>query len=104
MLRHGFVKGMGRKAECDVVARKQPIVTNRGSGSPAYTYSDCAVIDVFSQLPAGEYTVYFDGHTVAATKQRGYWVTPGAAQKYREPIIITGRMDSPSGRTGTDPS
>ena len=103
MLRHGFVKGMGRKAQCDVVARKVPIASNRANGSPTYTYSDCAVIDVSLQLPDGEYTVYFDGHMVPVTKQSGLWHARGAAKKYREPIFITSQIDSPSGWTGTDP-
>ena len=104
VLRHGFVKGVGGKAQCDVVARKVPILGNREKGSsPDFTYSDCAVIDVSSPLPDGEYTVYFDGHLVPVKKQQGLWLTRGTAKKYREPIIITSRTDSPPGRTGTDP-
>lgn len=103
VLRHGFVKGMGRKAQCDVVARKVPISSNRGNGSPIYTYSDCAVIDVSLQLPDGEYTVYFDGHMVPVTKQQGVWLIRATAKRYREPMFITDGIDSPSGRTGIDP-
>ena len=102
MLRHGFVKGMGCKAQCDVVARKVPILGNPRIGSPDFTYSDCAVIDVSTPLPDGEYAVYFDGHSVPVTKQQGLWLTRGTAKKYREPIFVTSPVDSPSGRTGMD--
>jgi hypothetical protein len=98
VLRHGFVKGMGKKAQCEVIARKVPILAHR-AGSPDFTYSDCSVIYVSSPLPDGEYAVYFDGHAVHLTKQQGLWLTRGTAKKYRESIMIMSSMDSPSGRT-----
>lgn len=73
-------------AKCDVLARKLPIGTSRGGGSPDYT--DCTVIDAPFDLPDGEYVVHFDDHLVAVTKQRGYWLPRGTAKRYREPILI----------------
>jgi hypothetical protein len=89
VLRHGVVKGKGREAKCDVLARKIPVVaTHPGRpGSPEYTYSDCAVIDAPFDLPDGEYLMHFDDHIIAATKQGAYWLSRGVAKKYREPIL-----------------
>lgn len=84
VLLHGFLKGMLRDAECDILARKVPVA----AGSSDYTYSDFAVIEAPIDLPDGEYLIYFDRHTVAATKEHGYWVPHGAARRYREPIFM----------------
>jgi hypothetical protein len=80
---------MGHKAACGVLARKTPVVAKHPhrAGSPEYTYSDCAIIDAPFDLPDGEYIVHFDDHTVAATKQGGYWLSRGVAKRYREPIL-----------------
>ena len=88
VLLHGYVKGMRRDAQCDILARRVPDAPRTGPGSPDYTYSDCAIIDAPADLPDGEYMVYFDRHTVAATKERGSWVPCGAAIRYREPLFI----------------
>jgi hypothetical protein len=88
VLRHGFVKGMDRKTDCDVLARKLPIPSNRKGGLPDFTYTDCAVIDAPVDLPDGEYMVHFDDHVVAATKEGGCWLTRGRANKSRVPLLI----------------
>ena len=88
VLLHGYVRGMRRDAECDILARKVSVAAKTRPGSPDYTYSDCAIIDAPADLPDGEYMVSFDRHTVAATKERGFWVPRGAAIKYREPLFI----------------
>ncbi len=79
---------MGRDAECNILARKVPVLARMGAGTREYTYSDCTIIDAPSDLPDGEYIVYFDRHTVAVTKERGFWVPRGSAKKYREPLFM----------------
>jgi hypothetical protein len=88
VLLRGYLKGMLRDAECNILARKVPVAARTTARSPDYTYSDCAVIDAPMDLPDGEYLIYFDHHTVAATKERGYWIPRGAAKRYREPIFM----------------
>ena len=79
---------MLRDAECDVLARKVPLGPSSAGGPADFTYSDCAVIEAPSDLPDGEYIIYFDRHTVAITRERGYWLPHGPAKKYREPIFL----------------
>ena len=88
VLRRGYLKGMLRDAECSILARKVPLAAKTGAGSQDYTYSDFAVIDAPIDLPDGEYLIYFDRHTVAATKEGGYWVPHGAAKRHREQIFM----------------
>ena len=88
VLLHGYLKGMLRDADCEVLARKVPVLARTGAGAREYTYSDCAIINAPIDLPDGEYIVYFDRHTVAVTKERGFWVPRGSAKKYREPLFI----------------
>lgn len=37
-------------------------------------YSRCCVLDASSEIPDGDYTVFFDGHSVSAIRQGGLWL------------------------------
>jgi hypothetical protein len=86
----GNLKGCGVEAKCEVLARMQPGSAGNGPLQRAYTYTDCSVIDAPAYLPAGEYIVQFDGHSFAATCQRGLWFSRGSATKIdeRKPTLV----------------
>jgi hypothetical protein len=83
-LLQGNLKGLGVDAKCEVLARKQLIVSGGRPFQQPYTYKDCWVIGAPANLPAGEYVVYFDGHSFAAGGQRGLWFSRGPAMKVNE--------------------
>jgi hypothetical protein len=84
MLLQGNLKGLGVEARCEVLARK--LSTDAGSRQlqRTYTYTDCSVIGAPADLPAGEYIVYFDGHSFSVANQRGLWFSRGPATKIKE--------------------
>ena len=81
VLLRGSLHGMEREAECEVLARKLGFTWSVESGKSVAVYTDCSVITAPSDLPDGEYCVNFDGHIVAVTRQRGHWLSRGAASR-----------------------
>jgi hypothetical protein len=76
----GNVKGEGREAECMVEARR--IGVDSGNELPrTYCYTDCSVVVAPADLPDGDYTVYFDGHSFLATRLRGTWLSTGPCRE-----------------------
>ena len=65
------LRGMGREANCDLLARKQPPHLGQG-----YTWA--SIVNAPTDLPDGEYQVMFDLHMLRATKARGQWLSSGA--------------------------
>jgi hypothetical protein len=65
------LRGMGREANCDLLARKQP-----PDLGPGYTWA--SIVNAPSDLPDGEYQVIFDRHMLRATKERDQWLSSGA--------------------------
>jgi hypothetical protein len=82
-LLQGNLRGRGVEAKCEVLARRLSIDAGRVLQRP-YTYTDCSVIGAPSDLPAGEYIVYFDGHSFTVTNRRGLWFSGGPATKAKE--------------------
>jgi hypothetical protein len=82
-LLEGNLRGLGVEAKCEVLARRLSIDADRPLQRP-YAYMDCTVIGAPADLPAGEYIVYFDGHSFAATSRRGLWFSHGIARKVNE--------------------
>lgn len=68
VLLSGRVKGTDREAACEVLARRL-----------FRSYTDCSVITAPADLPDGEYTVYVEEHSFAATKHDGRWLSRGAS-------------------------
>jgi hypothetical protein len=83
-LLEGNLRGLGVEAKCEVLARRLSIDAGSISLPRPYAYTDCTVIGAPADLPAGEYIVYFDGHSFAATSQRGLWFSHGIARKVSE--------------------
>ena len=54
----GILKGMGREAACELLATKNVVAE---ASRPVYSH--CAVIEAPTDLPDGEYEVYFAGET-----------------------------------------
>ncbi len=75
VMMRGSLQGMGREAECEVVARKQIVVSTRKSESSFNEeYSDIGVIEAPVDLPDGDYTVRVANYTFTATRRNGLWL------------------------------
>jgi hypothetical protein len=74
---------MGREAECEIVARTHSIgeVGPKGLVKSVAAYTDCFVIGARSDLPDGEYTVFFDRHILCVALWRGLWISRGRARR-----------------------
>lgn len=66
-LLRGKLSGMGREADCQILASKNPA----GSNLP---YSELMVVEAPSDFPNGEYEVGFEGYTARVTKHEGLWL------------------------------
>jgi len=82
----GNLRGLGVEAKCEVLARRLSIYAASRSLQRPYAYTDCTVIGAPTDLPAGEYIVYFDGHRFAATSRRGLWLSHGIATRVNEEL------------------
>ncbi|HEY1499742.1 MAG TPA: hypothetical protein VGF88_09210 [Acidobacteriaceae bacterium] len=69
-LMKGVLRGMGREVLCELLVWKET-VGNRP------VYSQCRVVTAPLDLPDGEYVLLFDGRTVPAKKQGGWWAMEG---------------------------
>jgi hypothetical protein len=65
----GVLLGMGFVAHCDVLARMTQCKNHRA-------YSEGFVLNAPDDLPDGDYVAIFDGYTLPATKEHGFWFTP----------------------------
>lgn len=78
VLLHGIIRGMGREAECGILARRvddsDPRFLHR-----SFRYFECSILTAPADLPDGDYIAYFAGHSVVATRTRGLWLSSGAA-------------------------
>lgn len=57
------------EVRCQMLAMKE---WHRESGH--VVYSSCCVLDAPPDLPDGDYTVYFERHSVNAVRQGGLWL------------------------------
>lgn len=62
----GVLKGMGREALCELLVWKATVAN-------VPIYSQCRVVTAPLDLPDGEYALLFDGRSVPAIKQGGWW-------------------------------
>lgn len=84
VLIRGLLKGAQNEVRCELLAMKE-----WRRNSTQVRYSRCCVLDAPSELPDGEYTVLFDGHSVSAVKQGGLWLPEDRA----EPLPPEERLD-----------
>lgn len=71
----GSVAGMGREADCELMARRLTIFESRLL--PSVLYEDCLILDAPADLPDGDYKVRFSGYRTVATKRHGIWFACG---------------------------
>lgn len=82
VLLHGVLRGMGREAACDILARRTTIEPFPAQfANRACLYEECSVLTAPSDLPDGDYLAFFDGHSLVATRARGIWISRGAAAR-----------------------
>jgi len=80
VLLKGFVQGMGREAQCEVLARRLPIPADQGAEIlHSFIYADCSVVAAPPDLPDGEYLACFEGYSLSASLHRGLWFSRGPA-------------------------
>lgn len=88
VLVRGSLEGMGREAECEVVAMKRTIIDEqRLRPHISEVYSDCGVLNAPSDLPDGEYTVRVGDQVFSTRRRRGLWLGPAQVMA---PMLVTG--------------
>lgn len=69
VLIRGTLRGMGRRAPCELLVRRQ-----RRAGSTRYEYTDWTILSAPPDLPDGNYVVTTeDGYSFHATRSRRAW-------------------------------
>jgi hypothetical protein len=66
MLVRGVLIGMGRTAECELIAS-----TSLAAKSVQSVYSDCSIVNAPLDLPDGKYIAYFERHSIPANRAHG---------------------------------
>ena len=88
VLLHGSIKGMGREAECEILARRLPIPVDPRDPMPRlFTYTDCSVVEAPADLPEGEYLAQFEGYSLSVTLYRGLWLSRGPVARIETPVF-----------------
>ena len=95
MLLHGQLRGMGREAPCELLARR----TSMPGAHPShlsFEYSDCVILNAPPDLPDGDYMLFFAGYSTVANRVRGLWGSFGAVVRDRSADGLTeGRLVDP---------
>lgn len=85
VLLNGRVKGMGRQADCQVLARRLWVYGEETDSLRVFTYTDCSVIGAPSELPDGEYLVEFEEYSALAARHKGFWLSFGPPTRVATP-------------------
>jgi hypothetical protein len=88
VLLDGRLKGMGRQADCQVLARKLLVYGEETASLRVFTYTDCSVIGAPSELPDGEYLVEFDEYSALAACHKGFWLSFGPPTRLATPASV----------------
>ena len=76
VLVRGSLKGMGREAECEVVAMKRTIVNIRNSRDHFdEIYTEFGIVDAPADLPDGAYMLRIGKQSFGATLRHGLWLS-----------------------------
>ncbi|MGA7885416.1 MAG: hypothetical protein WCA44_06690 [Acidobacteriaceae bacterium] len=71
----GLIRGMGREAACELLARRRPLPDTDKSGIRRYEYSQFSIVQAPAEFPDGDYTVITeDGQQLPVSKFRGLWM------------------------------
>lgn len=72
---HGRLKGMGREAPCELLARKRSLPAGKQFGVRRYEYSQFSIVRAPADYPDGGYTLLTeDGQELPVTNTRGLWM------------------------------
>lgn len=77
VLLRGSLSGMGREAECGLVALRRIVSApqKRRRKLPQVIYSDFGIIEAAEDLPDGSYTVLVGDHILSTDKKNGLWLS-----------------------------
>lgn len=81
VLMRGVLRGIGRKADCELLLRKERLPGPSRQGAVKYRYTQWTVLHAPPDLPDGDYTITTaDGFHFPATRARGHWLRGDAQQ------------------------
>ncbi len=67
----GRLKGMGREASCEVLAKRQ---APEGKSKAKQGYSELRIMDAPGNLPDGDYVLHLDPIMVSVRRRGGEWL------------------------------
>lgn len=71
----GLLRGMGREAACELLARKRPLPGVDQFGTRRYEFTQFSIVQAPADFPDGDYTVTTDdGQELPVSKFRGLWI------------------------------
>ena len=70
----GRLKGMGREAGCELMAKRSP-----SRMAEQFTYSKPVVIQAPADLPEGSYTLHFENYSMPVMHKGVLWLVKAAA-------------------------
>lgn len=82
----GRLKGMGREAECELMAKR-----SSSRGAEAFTYSEPVVIQAPTDLPEGSYTLHFENFSTPVLHTGVLWLVstpPAADAEAGKPAVV----------------
>lgn len=86
VLVRGMLRGMGREAECELLARRNRSPEPDADGVRRYSYTGWQVLQAPSDFPDGEYTVTTThGDLVPVVKTGVLWVARSASEPAAPP-------------------
>ncbi|HTX42106.1 MAG TPA: hypothetical protein VMD25_09790 [Acidobacteriaceae bacterium] len=66
---------MDRESACVLLAWKETVRSENGTGAFQHVYSRIQVLDAPADLPDGEYQVAFGHQQLQVTRRRGLWLS-----------------------------
>lgn len=78
------ISAAGLRASCEILARKQTLLSGKDGFGSDYTYTDCSIIGAPRDLPAGDYNIQFDAFVLRATCHGGRWLPNGHPSRSAE--------------------
>lgn len=85
VLMRGVLRGIDRKADCELLLRKEMLAGPYRVGGKRYRYTQCTVLHAPFDLPDGEYTITTDdGFQFSAIRLHGMWLDGDPQQTEQE--------------------
>ncbi len=75
VLVRGTLRGMGREAACELLARRRPLPEADRLGTRRYEYTQFSIVQAPVDFPDGRYSVTTeDGQEFPVTRVQGLWM------------------------------